>query len=116
MLRAANSRAFSSSVLPRCSAAILARRFRWPGDPGAALLFQKWAMAAWSAVRVALVAEPNSLTSLKAAVYAALPSAGGAAGRNGSVLGMANGVTPDQRTSAGVAEDVAAQQVVVRLR
>src|SRR5687768_2541187 len=86
MLSAANNRAFSSSVLPCCSAAILARRFRWPGEPGAGELFQKWAMAVWSAVRVALVAEPSSLTSLKAAVYAALSSAGGAAGRNWSPL------------------------------
>jgi hypothetical protein len=90
-------------VLCCSSAAILASRFRWPGDPGAAELFQKWAMAVWSAVRVALLAEPNSLTSLKAAVYAALGRAGGASGRNGSVPGMANGLTSGQCGSRPVA-------------
>ena len=96
-LSAANSRAFSSSVLPCCSATIWAMRFRWPGGVAVpAPLAQNRAMAVWSAVRVALVAEPSSLTSLKAAVYSALSSAGGAAGRNWSPLVMANGVTSGQ--------------------
>ncbi len=47
-------------------------RLRWPGGVAVpAPLFQYWAMAVWSAVRVALVAEPSSFTSSNAAVYAA---------------------------------------------
>jgi len=66
---AANSRAFSSSVLPCCWATICARRFRWPGALAVpAPLTQNRAMAVWSGVRVVLVTEPSSLTSLKAAV------------------------------------------------
>ena len=46
-----------------------------------------------SAVRVVLVLRPRSLTSLKAAAYSALSSAGGAGGRNCAPLVIANGVT-----------------------
>src|SRR5437764_6137334 len=55
--------------------------------------FQNRATCVCSAVRVVLVALPRSLTSLNAAAYAALSSAGGAPGRNCEPEDSANGVT-----------------------
>src|SRR5438132_2925194 len=55
--------------------------------------FQKIAASVWSAVRVALVSEPSSLTSLKSSVYAALVSAFGPSVRSISALGTRNGRT-----------------------
>src|SRR6476661_96161 len=55
--------------------------------------FQNLAICVCSAVRVGLSARPRSLTSLKAAAYSALSSAGGAAGRNCEPTDSANGVT-----------------------
>src|SRR5262249_46382022 len=55
--------------------------------------FESRAICVCSAVRVVPVALPRSLTSLKAAAYAAVSSAGGAPGRNCEPLVIAKGVT-----------------------
>src|SRR3954447_21671203 len=64
--------------------------------------FQNRAICVCSAVRVVLSARPRLLTSLKAAAYSALVSAGGGAGRNCEPADIANGVTYGRcGTSAG---------------
>jgi hypothetical protein len=55
-----------------------------------------------SAVRVVLVAEPRLCTSLIAAAYASLVSAGGGAGRNWLALSSTNGATCPQVVKTGV--------------
>src|SRR5437660_7016601 len=55
--------------------------------------FQNRAICVCWSVRVVLSARPRLLTSLKAAAYSALSSAGGGAGRNCEPADMANGVT-----------------------
>src|SRR5438105_12486044 len=55
--------------------------------------FQNLAICVCSAVRVVLSTRPRLLTSLKAAAYSALSSAGGGAGRNCDPLVIAKGVT-----------------------
>ena len=90
----ANSRALADRPLPSAAASCMAIWFQWPGgvtvpSPSA----QNRAVCVSSAVRVDPVARPFSLTSLKAAAYASLPRAGGAAGRNWSGELRANGVT-----------------------
>src|SRR6185312_4481809 len=64
--------------------------------------FQNWPICVCSAVRVVLVAEPRLSTSLIAAAYALLVSAGGGAGRNWSPLSSTNGVTCPQVVKTGV--------------
>ena len=53
-------------------------------------------------MRVVLVAEPRLSTSLIAAAYASLVSAGGGAGRNWSPRSSTNGVTRRQVVKTGV--------------
>src|SRR5262245_10475421 len=101
----ANSRAFSSSVLPCASATVWAIRIQWPGGVEVpVLLAQNRAILVWSAVRVALVADPISLTSRKLAVYSGLSNAGGPLGsRNCDPLVIAHGVTNRQFGKSGAA-------------
>ena len=54
---------------------------------------QKIAASVWSGVRVVLVSEPSSLTSLKSSAYSALVSAFGPSVRSISALGTMNGRT-----------------------
>ena len=55
--------------------------------------FQNRAICVWSVVRVVLSTRPRLLTSLKAAAYSGLSSAGGGRGRNRAPSVMAKGVT-----------------------
>src|SRR5438128_10684459 len=88
-LRAANSRAVVGRSLWWAVATVWAIWFQkfWIGG------FQNLPISVCSAVRVVLVAEPRLCTSLIAAAYAALVSAGGGAGRNWSPRSDANGAT-----------------------
>src|SRR5205823_10541699 len=54
---------------------------------------QKIAASVWSAVRLVLVSEPSSLTSLKSSAYWTLVRAFGPSVRSISALGMMNGST-----------------------
>src|SRR5947199_7847221 len=54
---------------------------------------QKIAASVWSAVRLVLVSEPSSLTSLKSSAYSTLVRAFGPSVRSISALGMMNGST-----------------------
>src|SRR5262249_27550217 len=54
---------------------------------------QKIAASVWSGVRVMLVSEPSSLTSLKSSAYSALVSALGPSVRSISTFGTMNGST-----------------------
>src|SRR5262249_16410410 len=96
----ANSRAFCDRVKPWASDTPAAIWFQCLGDGSA----QNRAISVPSALRMVLLAAPSSLTSLKAAVYSRLVSAGGPAARNRSPLGMANGVTPPQCGATGDAK------------
>src|SRR5262245_35320936 len=96
----ANSRAFCDRVKPWASDTLAAIWFQWRGDGSA----QNRAISVPSALRMVLLAAPSSLTSLKAAVYSRLVSAGGPAARNWSPLVRAKGVTPPQCGSNAAAK------------
>src|SRR5262245_48896994 len=90
--RSANSRAFCDRVKCWASDTLAAIWFQWPGDGSA----QNLAISVPSMVRVVLLTAPNSVISLKAAVYAASSRVGGAAGRNWLAPVRAKGATPPQ--------------------
>src|SRR5688572_21230003 len=100
--RSANRRAFSARLVPAETATCWAIWFHHHGALfGAATPCQNRAASIWSAVRVALLREPSSLTWFKASVYSALVSAGGGGGRNCEPLCSAKGVTKGQWGLAG---------------
>ncbi len=81
------------------------------------LLAQNRAMADWSAVRVALVADPISFTSRKFAVYSALSKAGGPLGsRNCEPLVIAHGVTNCQFGKSGGRDAWRRRNPITRIR
>ena len=65
---------------------------------------QKIAASVWSAVRVMLVSEPSSLTSLKSSAYSGLVSALGPSVRSISALGTMNGRTFPTHAAGSVAK------------
>ena len=67
----------------------------------------------WSAVRVALCAAPRALTSLIAAAYFGLVSAGGGGGRNWLARRITNGLTRDQCVKTGGASGPACAELVI---
>src|SRR5262245_2243848 len=92
------SRANRWASLTRLSACSVATswaiRFQYPGAKAVPVAsFQNRAISACSAVRVVLSSRPRLWTSLKAAAYSVLSSAGGAAGPNCESLVIAKGVT-----------------------
>src|ERR1700730_19256397 len=90
----ANRRASATRSSPRAADTPWAIVFQWPKAKEVPVAsFQKKAICVWSAVRVVLSTRPRLLTSLKAAAYSALPSAGGAPGRNCAPSDIAKGVT-----------------------
>src|SRR5438132_5943981 len=94
MLSRANRRASWTRLSPRSAATPSAILFQYPmANAVPSPSFQNLAICVCSSVRVVLLARPRSLTSLKAAAYAALSSAGGGAGRNCEPADKANGVT-----------------------
>src|SRR5262245_8922742 len=88
----ANSRAVCGTVRSWASETVAAIRFQCGTEESA----QNLAISVSSVLRVVLVIAPRLFTSLKAAVYAALVSAGGPAGRNWLPLVMVKGVTLPQ--------------------
>src|SRR5687767_8353037 len=90
----ANNLAFSTVVLLRETATVRATLFQTNQMLVGVLTFaHSCATFVWSAVRVALVAEPSSFTSFRDAAYSALVSAGGGFGANCVPEVVANGIT-----------------------